>query len=173
MHPDTTTPSTPEPPRRHLRLTDSEAAAQARQIIADAYRPVPQVPTSYRDTAPLPTYGTTPPVAQPDTRVVPGWAAGTAVAGIGVGSACVGVGCGIWLACQGFSAVTLTSVLFVTLPIAALASVVAAIAAAARSFKATHNETHHHYAGPVTQQTTSQTSHTRGLIAHTRNDLRH
>ncbi|MGI5138178.1 hypothetical protein [Streptomyces sp. CA-106110] len=44
------------------RMTDADATAEARRIIADAYRPVPQMPTSYRDTTPLPAYGTTPPV---------------------------------------------------------------------------------------------------------------
>ncbi|WP_149825953.1 hypothetical protein [Streptomyces tailanensis] len=153
------------------RMTDAEATAEARRIIADAYRPVPQMPTSYRDTTPLPAYGTTPPVPQPDRRIVPAWAAGTAVAGIGTGAAFVGIGCGIWLACQGFAAVTLTSVLFVTLPIAAVAAVAAAIGSALRSLKATHNETHHHYAGPVRQETNQITAPAYGLIARNRNEL--
>ncbi|MFF3872543.1 hypothetical protein [Streptomyces sp. NPDC001978] len=154
-------------------MSDAEAIAEARRIIADAYRPVRQMPTAYRDSTPLPAYGTTPPVPQPDHRIVPAWAAGTAVAGIGVGAACVGIGCGIWLACQGFAAVTLTSVLFITLPIAAVAAVATAIGSAVRSIKATHTETHHHYTGPVTQQNTTLNTPTRGLIARTHNDLRH
>jgi hypothetical protein len=153
------------------RMTDAEATAEARRIIADAYRPVPQIPTSYRDHTPVPAYGTTPPVPQPDHRIVPAWAAGTAAAGIGVGAACVGLGCGIWLACQGFAAVTLTSVLFVTLPIAAVAAVVAAIGSAVRSVKATRTETHHHYAGPVRQETNTITAPAYGLIARNRNEL--
>ncbi|MFF9122385.1 hypothetical protein ACF09J_03610 [Streptomyces sp. NPDC014889] len=159
-----TTPSTSRPDHR---MTDDQAAAEARRIIADAYRPAPDVPTSYRDTSPLPAYGSTPPVPQPDRRIVPAWAAGTAVAGIGVGAACVGVGCGVWLACQGFAAVSLASVLFVTLPIAAMAAIVAAVGSALRALKATHAEHHHHYAGPVRQENT--TTHTRGLFARTTN----
>ncbi|MGW7403422.1 hypothetical protein ACWGI9_06760 [Streptomyces sp. NPDC054833] len=153
------------------RMTDAEATAEARRIITDAYWPTPQMPTSYRDTTPLPAYGTTPPVVQPDHRIVPAWAAGTAVAGIGTGAAFVGIGCGIWLACQGFAAVTLTSVLFVTLPIAAMGAVAAAIGSALRSLKATHNETHHHYAGPVQQETNQITAPAYGLIARNRNEL--
>lgn len=153
------------------RMTDAEATAEARRIIADAYQPVPQIPTSYRDSSPLPAYGTTPPVPQPDHRIVPAWAAGTAVAGIGVGAMCVGVGCGIWLACQGFAAVSLTSVLFVTLPIAAVAAVATAIGSALRALKATHTETHHHYAGPVRQETNTITAPAYGLIARNRNEL--
>ncbi|MFJ3822908.1 hypothetical protein [Streptomyces nodosus] len=165
MYPETT-PSTVQP---DTRMTDDQAANEARRIIADAYRPAPEVPTSYRDTSPLPTHGSTPPVLQPDRRIVPAWAAGTAVAGIGVGAACVGVGCGVWLACQGFAAVSLTSVLFVTLPIAAVAAVVAAIGSALRSLKNVHSEHHHHYAGPVRQENT--TTHTRGVFARTHNEL--
>lgn len=151
-------------------LTESEAAAEARRIIAaveDIYRKPPApIPTSFRDETPnLP--GTAAPVPQPDHRIVPPWAAGTAVAGIGVGAACVGVGCGVWLACQGFAAVSLASVLFVTLPIAAVAAVVAAVGSAIRGAKAANSTHHHHYSGPVHQKTTSST--TRGLVAKTRN----
>ncbi|MEU8454855.1 hypothetical protein [Streptomyces griseoaurantiacus] len=152
-------------------MSDAEATAEARRIIAEAYRPVRQMPTAYRDDAPLPAYGTTPPVPQPDSRIVPPWAAGTAVAGIGVGAACVGIGCGVWLACQGFAAVTLTSVLFLTLPIAAVAAVATAIGSAARSIRATHTTTHHHYAGPVRQENNTITAPAYGLIARNRNEL--
>ncbi|MFD5582232.1 hypothetical protein ACFWII_00280 [Streptomyces sp. NPDC127063] len=171
MHPETPAESTPEPVHTNPRLTDAEAAAEARRIIAEAYRPVPQMPTAYRDPAPLPAYGPTPPVLQPDRRIVPAWAAGMAVAGIGVGATCVGIGCGIWLACQGFAAVTLTSVLFVTLPIAAVAAVAAAISSAIRSIKATHTTTHHHYAGPVRQENNTIAAPAYGLIARNRNEL--
>ncbi|MEU9345177.1 hypothetical protein AB0D74_28640 [Streptomyces sp. NPDC048278] len=153
------------------RMTDAEVTAEARRIIADAYRPANQMPTAYRDTSPLPAYGTTPPVPQPDRRIVPAWAAGTAVAGIGVGATCVGIGCGIWLACQGFAAVTLTSVLFVTLPIAGVAAVATALGSALRSLRGARTETHHHYAGPVRQETNQITAPAYGLIARNRNEL--
>ncbi|WP_217545418.1 hypothetical protein [Streptomyces sp. GbtcB6] len=164
MYPETT----PEAFRKGVRMSEDVAAAEAAWIIADAYRPAPDTPTAYRDTSPLPAYGDTPPVMQPDRRIVPAWAAGTAVAGIGVGAAFVGIGCGVWLACQGFAAVSLTSVLFVTLPIAAVGGVVAAIGTALRSLKAVHTENHHHYAGPVRQENT--TTKTYGVIARTRNE---
>ncbi|MEU0034666.1 hypothetical protein [Streptomyces sp. NPDC006333] len=161
---------------KHTRdgLPESEAAAEARRLIEDWARASDQIrqgPTSFRDPSPVPAYGSTPPVPQPDRRIVPAWAAGTAVAGIGVGATFVGVGCGIWLACQGFAAVTLTSVLFVTLPIAAVAGVVAAIASAVRSMKDAHIENHHHYEGPVTQDNSNVHTQSRGLLAWTRNDV--
>lgn len=161
----------PDPIRPDAGLTDAEADAEARRIIADAYRPVPETLTAYRDTTPLPAYGSALPVLQPDRRIVPAWAVGTAVAGIGVGATCVGLGCGIWLACQGFAAVTLASVLFVTLPIAALAAVATAIGSAGRSVKATRTETHHHYTGPIRQENNTITAAAYGLIARNRNEL--
>ncbi|MEV7500614.1 hypothetical protein [Streptomyces sp. NPDC093018] len=160
-----------DPTPRPLHMTDAEADAEARRILADAYQPTPRMATAYRDPAPLPAYGSTPPVVQPDNRIVPAWAAGMAVAGIGVGATCVGVGCGIWLACKGFAAVTLSSVLFVTLPIAALAAVVTAIGSAVRSAKATRTETHHHYTGPVRMENNTITAPAYGLIARNRNEL--
>ncbi|MER7965322.1 hypothetical protein [Streptomyces ardesiacus] len=162
---------TPDPIQSDPGLTDTEADAEARRIIADAYRPLPETPTAYRDTTPLPAYGNALPVLQPDNRIVPAWAAGTAVAGIGVGATCVGLGCGIWLACQGFAAVTLASVLFVTLPIAALAAVATAIGSAVRSVKTAHTETHHHYTGPVRLENNTITAPAYGLIARNRNEL--
>ncbi|MGW3176131.1 hypothetical protein [Streptomyces sp. NPDC001153] len=148
-------------------MSDDVAAAEACRIIADACRPAPETPTAYRDTSPLPAYGSTPPVLQPDRRIVPAWAAGTIVAGIGVGAAFVGIGCGVWLACRGLAAVSLTDVLFVTLPIAGVAAVVTAVGSALRSLKDIHTEHHHHYSGPVKQENT--TTHTRGLFARTTN----
>ncbi|MFG2789188.1 hypothetical protein [Streptomyces sp. NPDC048419] len=172
MHPNTPPASTPEPLPPYARMSDAQANAEARRIIADAYRPTPTTPTSFRDTSPLPAYGSAPPVHQDDRRIVPAWAAGTAVAGIGTGAAFVGIGCGIWLACKGFAAVTLTSVLFVTLPIAAVAAVTVAIGSALRGFKTTRTETHHHYSGPVRQETNTITAPAYGLIARNRNELR-
>ncbi|MFH9983362.1 hypothetical protein ACH4ND_29900 [Streptomyces sp. NPDC017179] len=87
---------------------------------------------------------------------MPPWAVGVAVASIGVGAGITGVGCGVWLVCQGFAAVTLTSVLFVTLPIAAVAAVVVAVGSVVRSVKAANVTTHHHYAGPVHQENNTQ-----------------
>jgi hypothetical protein len=154
-------------------LSDAEAKAEAERIIAAAYQPrtAPPVPTSYRDDTPLPAYGPTPPVPQDDRRIVPPWAAGIAVASIGVGAGITGVGCGAWLVLQGLASVTLAGVLMVTLPFAALAMVATAIGGAinqARSAVTTNV-----YEGPVVQNTNiHNTSHQRGMFARTRNDVR-
>ncbi len=138
-------------------LSESEAEAEARRIIEGLWKSEPiAAATSFRDTTPTPPYGTTPPVHQDDHRIVPAWAAGVAVVSIGVGAGITGIGCGVWLACQGFAAVTLTSVLFVTLPIAAVATVVVAVGSAIKGVKATNSQTHHHYSGPVHQENTTQ-----------------
>ncbi len=148
----TENPAVDRPP-----LSESEAEAEARRIIEGLWKSEPATTsTSFVDRTPVPAYGPTPPVPQPDHRIVPPWAAGVAVASIGVGAGITGIGCGVWLVCQGFAAVTLTSVLFVTLPIAAVAAVVVAIGSVVRSVKAANVTTHHHYLGPVHQENNTQ-----------------
>lgn len=151
--------STENPAADSRPLSESEAEAEARRIIEGLWKSEPvTTETSYVDRTPLPPYGTTPPEPQPDHRIVPPWAAGVAVASIGVGAGITGVGCGVWLVCQGFAAVTLTSVLFVTLPIAAVAAVVVAVGSVVRSVKAANVTTHHHYSGAVHQEHHTQVS---------------
>ncbi|MFF5893847.1 hypothetical protein ACFY72_34525 [Streptomyces globisporus] len=154
-------------------LPESEAAAEAQRLIDDwASRPVRHHPTSFRDPIAPPAFGTTPPVKQEDHRIVPAWAAGIAVASIGVGAGITGVGCGAWLVLHGLASVTLNSVLMVTLPIAALAMVVTAIGGAIS--KARTAVTANVYEGPVTQHTEiHNTTSTRGtFFARTRNTIR-
>jgi hypothetical protein len=156
-------------------LSDAEAKAEAERIIAAAYQPetltAPPVPTSFRDDTPLPKYGTTPPVQQEDRRIVPAWAAGIAVASIGVGAGITGVGCGAWLVLQGLASVTLYGVLLVTLPFAALAMVATAIGGAINQARSA--VTKNVYEAPVVQNTTiTNTSHQRGMFSRTRNDVR-
>ncbi|WP_329625903.1 hypothetical protein OG357_38365 (plasmid) [Streptomyces sp. NBC_01255] len=143
-------------------MSDPEAAVEAERILRTEFRDQPSapVPTSFRDETPLPAFGPTPPVLQPETRIVPAWAAGTAVASIGIGAGITGAGCGVWLVLQGLAAVTLTSVLMVTLPLAALAALATAIGSAVQHARATVTRTENHYAGPVTQhvQHTEQTA---------------
>lgn len=157
-------------------LSDAEARAEAERIIARAYRPEtpasPLIPTSFRDDTPLPKYGTTPPVPQDDHRIVPAWAAGIAVASVGVGAGITGVGCGAWLVLQGLASVTLYGVLLVTLPFAGVAMVATAIGGAINQARSA--VTKNVYEGPVVQKTEiNNTSTTRGMFfARTRNDVR-
>ncbi|CUW33313.1 hypothetical protein [Streptomyces reticuli] len=155
-------------------MSDSEAAAEAKRIIEENFRPEPPVrhfPTSFRDHSPVPAYGDAPPVCQDDRRIVPAWAAGIAVASLGVGAGVTGIGCGAWLVLQGLASVTLTGVLMVTLPFAGLAMAAAAIGGAIS--RARSAVTKNIYEGPVTHTTEiNNHSTTRGMFfARTRNDI--
>ncbi|WP_225829306.1 hypothetical protein [Streptomyces naphthomycinicus] len=142
----------------------AEASAEAARLIREAYRsePTPRPATSFRDTTPVPAFGSTPPVPQPDSRIVPQWAAGVAVASIGVGAGVTGLGCGAWLVLQGLSSVTLLGVLAVAIPFAGVAAVATAVGAAiarARSASTTHV-----YQGQVIQRT-EVTATARGMLS--------
>ncbi|MFH8886705.1 hypothetical protein [Streptomyces californicus] len=154
-------------------ISDSEAAAEAKRILDANFRTEQPVhfPTSFRDDTELPAYGTTPPVHQDDRRIVPAWAAGIAVASIGVGAGVTGIGCGAWLVLQGLSSVSLAGVLMVTLPFAGLAMAATAIGGAIT--RARSAITKNVYEGPVTQKTEiHNNSSTRGMFfARTRNNI--
>jgi hypothetical protein len=112
-------------------LTESEASAEAYRLIREAYRQEAVQPvTSFRDTSPVPAIGDAAPVMQDDRRIVPQWAAGVAVASIGVGAGVTGLGCGAWLIFQGLSSVTLFGVLAIAAPFAGIAAVATAVGAA-------------------------------------------
>lgn len=147
-------------------LTESEASAEAYRLIREAYQPEAVKPvTSYRDTTPVPAFGDAPPVLQPDNRVVPAWAAGVAVASIGVGAGAVGLGCAAWLFLQALSSVTLTGVLAVTAPFAGLAMAATAIGGAFAKVRRT--STTNVYRGTVIKRT-EITSTARGIGARSR-----
>lgn len=150
-------------------LTATEASAEAARLIREAYQPeVTPIVTSYRDPIPAPdgpTIGSTPPVPQPDSRIVPQWAAGVAVASIGVGAGAVGLGCAAWLFLQALSSVTLTGVLAVTAPFAGIAMAATAIGGALS--KARRASTTNVYKGTVIKRT-EITSSARGIGARSR-----
>lgn len=146
-------------------LTAAEAADEAARLIREAYRPQdtePRPVTSFRDTSPVPAIGSTPPVPQPDHRIVPQWAAGVAVASIGVGAGVTGIGCGAWLVLQGLSSVTLLGVLAIAAPFAGIATAATAIGAAVS--RARRASTTNVYQGTVIKRT-EITSTARGIGA--------
>ncbi|MFF8431110.1 hypothetical protein ACF07Y_39440 [Streptomyces sp. NPDC016566] len=164
MDPLNTTPS---------GMPESEAAAEARRLLAEwAGKPVQHHPTSFRDETEPPAFGTTPPVKQDDQRTVPAWAAGIAVASIGVGAGITGIGCGAWLVLQGLASVTLNGALMVTLPFAGLAMAATAIGGAIG--KARTAVTKNVYEGPVTHHTEIHNNSTTraAFFARTRNEIR-
>lgn len=147
-------------------LTEAQASAEAARLIREAYRPeASPIVTSYRDNSPVPAIGDAAPVLQPDSRIVPQWAAGVAVASIGVGAGAVGLGCAAWLFLQALSSVTLTGVLAVTAPFAGLAMAATAIGGAFS--KARRASTTNVYRGTVIKRT-EITSTARGIGARSR-----
>ncbi|MBM9624335.1 hypothetical protein ACFQ60_00930 [Streptomyces zhihengii] len=85
----------------------------------------------------------------------------TGNASIGIGAGVTGVSCGAWLVLHGLAAVTLTSVLMVTLPLAALAPAIGSAVQHACTAAAPHT---HHYNAPVTHHSTHTEQIVRGLF---------
>ena len=167
MYPETTPGTTPQ----DAVMTDAEAASEAARIIADAYRPAPETPTSYRDTSPVPTYGSTPPVAQPGTPPMSQRAVDTSRLMLTAGLSTVPPGLiaiGVLIASRHADP---TVIGMICAAPAAIAVPILAIARLIRSAgEATPDTHHHHYTGPITQEHT--TTHTRGIFARTHNDHR-
>lgn len=149
----------PEPPAATTAgqadnpLADSVMKAAVRDLITQtSYRnPDPTVP-SHQDG---PRVGTTPPVTQPDSRLVPQWALGVAVGSIGVGAGSIGLGCAVWLACKGLSSVihslstvTLAGVLTVAIPFAGAAMLATAVGGAISKMKRAAQPELHIHNGP-------------------------
>ncbi|UDM05567.1 hypothetical protein [Streptomyces longhuiensis] len=160
-------------------MPESEAAAEARRLIESwAAQPVRHHPTSFRDPSTPPAIGAAPPVPQPDKRIVPAWAAGIAVASIGVGAGSTGLGCAAWLLFNGLSLVSVPSLtrfaFIVIAPFAGVAMVVTAVAAAISKAKEADHTTTNVYEGTVVNNTEvrNNSTTTRGLFARTRNDFR-
>ncbi|MEU8967028.1 hypothetical protein AB0C89_35765 [Streptomyces sp. NPDC048491] len=156
-----------------IQLSESEAAAEARRIIASLAEPEPApIPTSYRRTepnepgaaAPVTQEGR-PPMSQRATDASALMLTGS-VAALSVGGA--------------------TSLVLYTLghvdptqlaigaggPVALVLAVGSLIRSAGRAKRDAHTEHHHHYNGSVRQETTNVSSTTRGLFAKNRNDVR-
>lgn len=153
MTPDRT-PTAPAAGQTDNPLTDSVMEAAVRDFLHQTSYNNPDLP-SHKDGARI---GTAPPVAQPDSRIVPAWALGLAVGSLGVGAGSIGLGCAVWLASQGLSSVihslstvTLAGVLTVAIPFAGFATVVTAIGGAISKAKRAVVPDVHVYSGPVTQ----------------------
>lgn len=150
-------------------LTETEASTEAARLIREAYRLEEATPvvTTFRDTSPVPApaIGTAAPVAQPDSRIVPEWATGIAVASIGIGAGVTGIGCGAWLILEGLSSMTLLGVIGMFAPFAGIGF--AAIAVGGAISRARRASTTNIYKGTVVQRT-EITSTARGIGARSR-----
>ncbi|SEF19006.1 hypothetical protein [Streptomyces sp. Ag109_O5-10] len=148
-------------------LSPAAAAAEAERLIAEAYRPdtPPPVPavTSYRDTNPLPAYGSTPPVAQQGRPPMSQRAVDVSTVMLAGSVASVPVG---GITCLVLW--TLDAVNPVNLAIGGLTPVAILLAAGAllSRLKGVHTEHHHHYSGPVHQDLSTTTTNTaKGVLA--------
>ncbi|GHG33054.1 hypothetical protein GCM10018777_56340 [Streptomyces albogriseolus] len=167
MHPmPEPTPTAPAAGHTVNPLTESVIQAATR----DAMRQI----THYRDDTPVPAKGDTPPVPQPDSRRVPTWATGIAVASLGIGAGATGLGCAAWLLFKGLSSVSLPSLqtfaLILLAPFAGAA--ILAVAVGAAIAKAKRANTTNIYQGAVTVTSKTEVSSTaRGMFARNRNVL--
>ncbi|EFH28759.1 MULTISPECIES: hypothetical protein [Streptomyces] len=162
MHSETTGPA--------VAMSDDQAAVEARRIIADAYRPAPTVPTSYRDTCPLPAHGDTPPVAQPGVPPMSQRAVDASRLMLTAGLATVPPGLiaiGVLIASRQADPTVIGMICAapaaVAVPVLALARLFSRVAEAAP------DEHHHHYSGPVRQEQHHTHTTTRGVWAKTNN----
>ncbi|WP_225629365.1 hypothetical protein [Streptomyces werraensis] len=170
MEPTRPEQSRPLPPHVAALIADVESV----------YRPElqPAPVTSFRDETPVPKTGETdtPPVPQPETRIVPSWAAGLAVGSLGVGAGATGLGCAAWLVFKGLALVSVPSLqtfaLILLAPFAGVALAAVAIGAAVAKAKRSHTTNVFKGSVQVTNKTEVQST-ARGMFARNRNDVRH
>ncbi|RPF33595.1 hypothetical protein [Streptomyces sp. TLI_185] len=156
MHPDNT-PSTVRP---EAGLTEEEAATEARRIIADAYRP-----TTYRDDAPVPTHGTTPPVVQPGRPPMSQGATDASVLMLTGGAtvSMVGLTAAVLMYVSQYADPVVCGLVF-----GAPTALVLALARLAKKAKPAP-DVHQHYTGPVYQDRRNVHTRTTGVWAKTNN----
>lgn len=141
-------------------MTDAEAAAKARQIIAD-------FATSYRDDSPVPTVGTAPPVAQPGRPPMSRQAtdASALMLSCSVLTATLGGSATAILWASGHADPAVVATVF-----GAPAFLVLAVARLLRRARdAAPAEIHHHYTGTVYQDQREQHSKTTAVWARNTN----
>ncbi|MFJ3672260.1 hypothetical protein ACIPSE_37970 [Streptomyces sp. NPDC090106] len=146
-------------------LSETDADAEARRIIADAYRPTPETPTTYRDHSPIPAHGSNPPVVQPGRAPMSQGATDASVLMLAGGTATTMVGgtAAALMYVSQFADPIVCGLVFGTPT--ALVLALARLAARARPAP----EIHQHYSGPVHQEQHHTHTTTRGVWARTDN----
>lgn len=143
-------------------LTDDEAAVEARRIITDFV-------TSWRDTTPLPQYGTTPPVAQPGRPPMSQRA--TDISGIMLAGSIASVPLG-GMTCLVLYTLDQVDPVSLTIGASAPVALILAIAALLRRAKGVlPEEHHHHYSGPVYQDQRNVQNKNSGVWVKNTNEL--
>ncbi len=141
---------------------------QARQFLA-AVEDAMRTPTSYRDETPVPAIGSALPVPQPGRPPMSQKATDASALMLSAGIASLPLGAavtGILWASGGADPVVVGMIC------GAPAALILALSRLVRGVKqAAPDVHHHHYNGDVLQDYRQTTTHTRGVIAHTRNQL--
>ncbi|MFJ6486595.1 hypothetical protein ACIQK6_41775 [Streptomyces sp. NPDC091682] len=159
--------------RTSAPLSADEADARARQLITEAYAPPYATPTSHRDETPLPAYGPTPPVAQPGRPPMSQKATDASALMLSGSVAALSVGGATSLVLFTLGQVDPTTLAVAGAgPVALVLAVGSLLRSAGRAKADAHTEHHHHYNGPVRQESTTVSSTTKGLFAKNRNDVR-
>lgn len=142
----------PEPPTTTGQATNPLADSIIEAAVRDALHQ-----TSYRDDTPLPQHGDAAPVWQDDKRIVPAWAAGLAIASIGVGAGSTGLGCAAWLLFKGLSMVSVPGLerfaWIIIAPFAGLAMAATAIGGLISKVKRAATPEIHNHNGPEYHET--------------------
>ncbi|MCX5049337.1 hypothetical protein [Streptomyces sp. NBC_00474] len=156
MHPE----HAPDTARSNVQMSEDVADAEARRIIADAYRP-----TAYRDDTPVPAYGPTPPVAQDGRPPMSQGATDASVVMLagGTATAMVGGTAAVLMYVSQFADPLVCGLVF-----GAPTALVLALARLATKAKPAP-DVHHHYEGPVYQDRRNLHTRTTGVWAKTNN----
>ena len=161
MHPE----HAPDTVRWDAGMSDDEATVEARRIIAEAYRPVSETPTAYRDDAPLPARGSTPPVAQPGRPPMSQGATDASVVMLAGGAtvSMIGLTAAVLMYVSQYADPVVCGLVF-----GAPTALVLALARLAKRAKPAP-DVHQHYTGPVYQDQRNVHTTTRGVWAKTTN----
>jgi hypothetical protein len=144
---------------------------QAHALIA-AVEQAMRTPTAYRDDTPLPAIGTTPPVPQPGRPPMSQRATDASalmlsagLASLPIGAAATGI---LWASGNADPAVV---ALICAAPTTLVLALSRLMKRAKETVEAAPTEIHQHYTGTVIQDQRSLNTTTRGIVAHTRNQI--
>lgn len=146
------------------------ANTQAQKLINAVNDALAEQATSYHDPSPVPTIGTAPPIPQPGRPPMSQKAtdASALMLSGGVATALVGGSVSLVMVASGSADPVVCAIVS-----GAPAALVLALSRLVKRAKGVVPDVHNHtYTGPVTQDLRSITTHTRGVIANTRNQPR-
>ncbi|MFJ6889845.1 hypothetical protein ACIQRC_34065 [Streptomyces californicus] len=165
----------PERPAGRM-LSEAEAEAEAARLIAESYSrtgsPVPAA-SFYKDPIPAPTaptVGTTPPQAQPGRTPMSQGATDASVLMLAGGGAVsmVSVSAGLLMYLSQYADPVVCGVVLGA-PTVVVLALCRLVRRAKEVAEAAPPAIHNHFVGPVFQDNTENTTHTRGIIARTTN----